>query len=72
MGGASSFLAVAVHQKCSTPLLYCDAADAEFCPVCDEWSEGPCNDPTCGYCAARAPRPSECTHGPERHWDMNE
>jgi hypothetical protein len=31
--------------------------DARFCPSCDTWLEGSCDDPTCGYCAKRPNRP---------------
>ncbi len=64
--------AVRVHHRCRSDLLYCDAHDADFCPVCDEWISARCGDPECGYCPMRAERPSLCTHGDDRHWNMNE
>jgi hypothetical protein len=65
-------LAVAVHERCSGDLLYCDVHDADFCPVCDEWISAACADAECDYCPTRADRPSLCSHDEGRHWDMNE
>lgn len=65
-------LGVAVHERCRSDLLYCEVHDADFCPSCDEWGEAPCGDPDCDFCPTRADRPSECSHGGGRHWNMND
>ena len=44
---------------CGEALLYSWRHDAYFCPECDIWTDEPCDDPRCKYCADRPERPSE-------------
>lgn len=35
--------------------------DAYYCPKCDAWLEGQCDDPLCRFCPGRPTNPSEVT-----------
>ena len=43
--------------SCGSRTVFDFDCDARFCPSCDSWLEGACNDPSCGYCANRPARP---------------
>jgi len=42
---------------CLEPLEYSEEYDSTYCPECNQWSEEPCEDDECEYCAHRPPRP---------------
>lgn len=44
--------------KCGMLTEYSKKYDAYFCPDCDLWAEGKCEDENCEYCAERPETPS--------------
>jgi uncharacterized protein (DUF1778 family) len=46
------------HEPCDSVLIRSERWDAYYCPVCNEWLERRCDDPTCEFCAGRPERPS--------------
>jgi hypothetical protein len=35
---------------CAAPRVYHEKNDAYFCPQCNRWLEGRCEEPTCEFC----------------------
>lgn len=46
------------HEPCGSALTRSERWDAYYCPVCNEWLEGRCDDPACEFCAGRPERPT--------------
>ena len=45
--------------KCGASLAYNEKHDADYCPECDEWVSGQCEDPECEFCRDRPEKPSQ-------------